>query len=98
MSAAKTPDQPVVSDRLSRNAMRHVSERIIEGLLFAAAVGVVFGALLWVGAGPAMHAIGLEPALAEGSAAVASCPQPRARARASSFCSANSNGETQPSV
>jgi len=42
MSANKTPDLPVVSDRLSRNAMRHVSERIIEALLFgAAAVSVL---------------------------------------------------------
>jgi len=37
MSANKLPDLPVVSERLARNAMRHVSERIIEALLFSAA-------------------------------------------------------------
>lgn len=37
MSLDNAKDQPVVSDRLARNAMRHVSERLIEGLLFAAA-------------------------------------------------------------
>ena len=37
MSANQTNDLPVVSDRLAHNAMRNVSERIIEGLLFAAA-------------------------------------------------------------
>ncbi|HXE41197.1 MAG TPA: phosphate ABC transporter permease subunit PstC, partial [Azonexus sp.] len=37
MSANPPSDPPVVSERLSRNAMRHVSERIIEALLFSAA-------------------------------------------------------------
>lgn len=42
MSANNSQDLPVVSDRLARNAMRHVSERIIEALLFcAAAVSVL---------------------------------------------------------
>lgn len=49
MSANNPSDLPVVSDRLSRNAMRHVSERVIEALLFAAAavsvlttIGIVY--------------------------------------------------------
>ncbi len=49
MSAKNTNDLPVVSDRLAHNAMRNVSERIIEGLLFAAAavsvlttIGIVY--------------------------------------------------------
>lgn len=42
MSAKNTNDLPVVSDRLAHNAMRNVSERIIEGLLFAAAAVSVF--------------------------------------------------------
>jgi len=37
MSANNASDLPTVSDRLSRNAMRHVSERLIEALLFSAA-------------------------------------------------------------
>lgn len=37
MSANKLPDLPVVSERLAKNAMRHVSERLIEALLFSAA-------------------------------------------------------------
>jgi phosphate transport system permease protein len=49
MSANSPSDLPVVSDRLSRNAMRHGSERVIEALLFAAAavsvlttIGIVY--------------------------------------------------------
>ena len=49
MSANSPSDLPVVSDRLSRKAMRHVSERVIEALLFAAAavsvlttIGIVY--------------------------------------------------------
>ncbi len=42
MSANNSSDLPVVSDRLSKNAMRNVSERLIEGLLLcAAAVSVL---------------------------------------------------------
>jgi phosphate transport system permease protein len=42
MSANYPSDLPVVSDRLSKNAMRNVSERLIEGLLMmAAAVSVL---------------------------------------------------------
>jgi phosphate transport system permease protein len=42
MSANNASDLPVVSDRLSRNALRHISERLIEALLFgAAAVSVL---------------------------------------------------------
>jgi phosphate transport system permease protein len=42
MSANNSSDLPVVSDRLSKNAMRNVSERLIEGLLMmAAAVSVL---------------------------------------------------------
>jgi len=42
MSANNAHDLPTVSDRLARNAMRHVSERLIEGLLLcAAAVSVL---------------------------------------------------------
>ena len=42
MSANNSSDLCVVSDRLSRNAMRNVSERLIEGLLLcAAAVSVL---------------------------------------------------------
>jgi phosphate transport system permease protein len=42
MSANNPSDLPVVSDRLSKNAMRNVSERLIEGLLMmAAAVSVL---------------------------------------------------------
>lgn len=42
MTANNAPDLPVVSDRLARNALRHVSETLIEGLLFlAAAVSVL---------------------------------------------------------
>ena len=37
MSANKASDLPTVSDRLARNAMRNVSERIIEAILFSAA-------------------------------------------------------------
>jgi phosphate transport system permease protein len=37
MSANKASDLPIVSDRLARNAMRNVSERIIEAILFSAA-------------------------------------------------------------
>ncbi|MCK6411726.1 MAG: phosphate ABC transporter permease subunit PstC [Azonexus sp.] len=49
MTAKNTNDLPVVSDRLAHNAMRNVSERVIEGLLFAAAavsvlttIGIVY--------------------------------------------------------
>jgi phosphate transport system permease protein len=49
MTANTPSDLPMVSDRLSRKAMRHVSERIIEALLFAAAavsvlttIGIVY--------------------------------------------------------
>lgn len=49
MTANNVSDLPVVSDRLSKNAMRHVSERLIESLLFAAAavsvlttIGIVY--------------------------------------------------------
>lgn len=49
MSVTKAPDLPQASGRLSKNAMRHVSERIIEALLFAAAavsvlttVGIIY--------------------------------------------------------
>lgn len=49
MTANNASDLPVVSDRLSKNAMRHVSERLIESLLFAAAavsvlttIGIVY--------------------------------------------------------
>ena len=49
MSANTPSDLPMVSDRLSRKAMRHVSERVIEALLFAAAavsvlttIGIVY--------------------------------------------------------
>lgn len=49
MSANPSSDAPVVSDRLAHNAMRHVSERLIEALLFAAAavsvlttIGIVY--------------------------------------------------------
>ena len=49
MSANKPSDLPVVSDRLARNAMRNVSERLIEALLLGAAavsvlttVGIVY--------------------------------------------------------
>ena len=42
MSANTPSDLPVVSDRLAKNAMRNVSERLIEGLLLcAAAVSVL---------------------------------------------------------
>ena len=42
MSANNANDLPTVSDRLARNAMRNVSERLIEGLLLcAAAVSVL---------------------------------------------------------
>jgi len=42
MSANNPSDLPVVSDRLAKNAMRNVSERLIEGLLLcAAAVSVL---------------------------------------------------------
>ncbi|MBP5996378.1 MAG: phosphate ABC transporter permease subunit PstC [Azonexus sp.] len=42
MSANNAQDLPTVSDRLARNAMRNVSERLIEGLLLcAAAVSVL---------------------------------------------------------
>lgn len=42
MSANNAHDLPTVSDRLARNAMRNVSERLIEGLLLcAAAVSVL---------------------------------------------------------
>ena len=49
MIANNPSDLPMVSDRLSRKAMRHVSERLIEALLFAAAavsvlttIGIVY--------------------------------------------------------
>ncbi|UCV27875.1 phosphate ABC transporter permease subunit PstC [Ferribacterium limneticum] len=49
MTANNASDLPVVSERLSKNAMRHVSERLIESLLFAAAavsvlttIGIVY--------------------------------------------------------
>ncbi len=42
MHTATMTETPVVSDRLAKNAMRNLSERIIEGLLFcAAAVSVL---------------------------------------------------------
>lgn len=42
MSAKSPADLPVVSDRLAKNAMRNLSERLIEALLFtAAAVSVL---------------------------------------------------------
>jgi phosphate transport system permease protein len=42
MTANNISDLPVVSDRLSKKAMRHASERVIEALLFtAAAVSVL---------------------------------------------------------
>ena len=37
MSSSNASDLPQVSDRLAKNAMRHVSERLIEMVLFAAA-------------------------------------------------------------
>ncbi len=37
LSATKASDLPTVSDRLARNALRNVSERIIEAILFSAA-------------------------------------------------------------
>lgn len=37
MSLNLSPDQPVVSDRLAKNAMRNLSERVIESMLLAAA-------------------------------------------------------------
>jgi phosphate transport system permease protein len=37
MSANQASDLPTVSDRLARNALRNVSERIIEAILFSAA-------------------------------------------------------------
>ena len=37
MSAKNASDFPVVSDRLAKNAMRNVSERLIEGMLLGAA-------------------------------------------------------------
>ena len=37
MSANNASDLPVVSDRLAKNAMRNVSERLIEGMLLGAA-------------------------------------------------------------
>lgn len=37
MSLTLSPDQPVVSDRLAKNAMRNLSERVIESMLLAAA-------------------------------------------------------------
>ena len=37
MSASSVSDLPQVSDRLARNAMRKLSERLIETVLFAAA-------------------------------------------------------------
>ena len=49
MTAKNASDRPVVSDRLAHNAMRNVSERVIEALLFAAAavsvlttIGIVY--------------------------------------------------------
>ena len=49
MTAKIASDLPVVSARLAHNAMRHASERVIEGLLFAAAavsvlttIGIVY--------------------------------------------------------
>jgi len=49
MTANNASDLSVVSDRLSKKAMRHVSERLIESLLFAAAavsvlttIGIVY--------------------------------------------------------
>ena len=49
MTANNASDLPVVSDRLAKNAMRNVSERLIEMLLFAAAavsvlttIGIVY--------------------------------------------------------
>ena len=49
MTAKNASDRPVVSARLAHNAMRHASERVIEGLLFAAAavsvlttIGIVY--------------------------------------------------------
>ena len=49
MTANNPSDLPMVSDRLSHKAMRHVSERVIEALLFAAAavsvlttIGIVY--------------------------------------------------------
>ncbi len=49
MHTATMTETPVVSDRLAKNAMRNLSERIIEGLLFCAAavsvlttVGIVY--------------------------------------------------------
>ncbi len=37
MSITSSPDQSVISDRLAKNALRNLSERLIESLLFAAA-------------------------------------------------------------
>ena len=49
MTANNASDLPVVSDRLAKNAMRNVSERLIESLLFGAAaisvlttIGIVY--------------------------------------------------------
>ncbi len=49
MSANSPSDLPTVSDRLSHNALRHISERLIEAMLFAAAavsvlttIGIVY--------------------------------------------------------
>ena len=45
MSANNAHDLPTVSDRLAKNAMRNVSERLIEGLLLCAAAGSVLTTL-----------------------------------------------------
>lgn len=63
--------QVLTAQRIGEGRPEDAGAVLRRGLVFAAAVGVVFGMVLWLGAAPMMHAIGLEPALADGAAAVA---------------------------
>lgn len=63
--------QVLTAQRVGEGRPEDAGAVLRRGLAFAAVVGLVFGTALWFGAAPAMHAIGLEPALAEGAAKVA---------------------------
>lgn len=63
--------QVLTAQRIGEGRPEDAGAVLRRGLVFAAAVGVIFGVVLWLGAAPVMHAIGLEPALADGAAAVA---------------------------
>lgn len=63
--------QVLTAQRIGEGRPEDAGAVLRRGVLFAGSVGILFGIALWFAAAPVMRGIGLEPALAEGSAAVA---------------------------